>query len=315
MTIGELFRLILPVFALIAVGVALRRFHWIEGTAETSLLRLVVYVCMPCLVFDTIVGNASLREPGNLFLPPLAGFVTTAAGFGVAYLAARSIGLGKGTGLRTFAVSAGICNYSYLPLPIVGGIWGERAQGLVLVHNMGVDLALWSLGLLVLTGASPREGWKKLVTPMLLTLLAAVAINVTGLAPHVPGFITSMARSLGVCAVPIGLLMTGTNLADYLDQPSKLLHRNIAVAACLVRLGVMPALMLGFARLLPCSVDLKRVLVVEAAMPAAVFPIIMARYYGGQPLTAVQVVLSTTAAGLIACPLWIRAGLAWLGVG
>lgn len=315
MTIGELFRLILPVFALIAVGVALRRFHWVEGTAETSMLRLVVYVCMPCLVFDTVVGNASLREPGNLLLPPFAGFVTTAAGFGVAYLAARSIGLTKGTGLRTFAVSAGIGNYSYLPLPIVGGIWGERAQGLVLVHNLGVDLALWSVGLLVLTGASPREGWRKLVTPMLVTLLAAVAINVSGLAPHVPGFIGSMARSLGVCAVPLGLLMTGANLADYLDEPSKLLHRNIALAACAVRLAVMPVLMLCFARWLPCSVELKRVLVVQAAMPAAVFPIIMARYYGGQPLTAVQVVLSTTAAGLITCPLWIRAGFAWVGVG
>jgi malate permease and related proteins len=315
MTIGELFRLILPVFALIAVGVALRRFHWIEGTAETSLIRLVVYVCMPCLVFDTIVGNSSLREPGNLLLPPFAGFVTTAAGFGVAYLAGRMIGLGKGTGLRTFAVSAGIANYSYLPLPIVGGIWGERAQGLVLVHNMGVDLALWSVGLLVLTGASPREGWRKLITPMLVTLLVAVAINVSGLAPHVPGFVGSMTRSLGVCAVPVGLLMTGVNLADYLDEPSKLLHRNIALAACAVRLGVMPALMLCFARWLPCSVELKRVLVVEAAMPAAVFPIIMARYYGGQPLTAVQVVLSTTALGLVACPLWIRAGFAWVGVG
>jgi predicted permease len=314
MTIGELFRLILPVFALIAVGVALRRFHWVEGTAETSLLRLVVYVCMPCLVFDTVVGNASLRDPGNLLLPPLAGFVTTCLGFGVAYAAARLIGLGKGTGLRTFAVSAGICNYSYLPLPIVGGIWGERAQGLVLVHNLGVDLALWSVGLIVLTGGS-RDGWRKIVTPMLVTLLISVAVNVSGLAPHVPGFVGSMARSLGVCAVPIGLLMTGANLADYLDEPSKLLHRNIAVAACLVRLGIMPVLMLGFARLLPCSVDLKRVLVVEAAMPAAVFPIIMARYYGGQPLTAVQVVLATTAVGLVACPLWIRAGFAWLGVG
>jgi len=270
---------------------------------------------MPCLVFDTVVGNASLRDPGNLLLPPFAGFVTTAAGFGVAYLAARSIGLSKGTGLRTFAVSAGIGNYSYLPLPIVGGIWGERAQGLVLVHNLGVDLALWSVGLLVLTGASPREGWKKLITPMLITLAVAVLINVTGLAPYVPGFVGSMAHSLGVCAVPIGVLMTGVNLADYLDKPSNLLHRNIAVAACVVRLGIMPVLMLCFARLLPCSVELKRVLVVEAAMPAAVFPIIMARYYGGQPLTAVQVVLSTTAAGLIACPLWIRAGFAWLGVG
>jgi hypothetical protein len=77
----------------------------------------------------------------------------------------------------------------------------------------------------------------------------------------------------------------------------------------------MPAVMLGFARLLPCSLELKRVLVVEAAMPAAVFPIIMARYYGGQPLTAVQVVLSTTAVGLVTCPLWIRAGLAWVGAG
>ena len=69
MTIGALFILILPVFTLIAVGVALRRFHWIEGEAETSMIRFAMYVCMPCLAFDAIVGNASLREPGNLFLP------------------------------------------------------------------------------------------------------------------------------------------------------------------------------------------------------------------------------------------------------
>lgn len=313
MTIGELFRLILPVFALIGVGVALRRCHWIEGAAETSMIRLVVYVCMPCLVFDTIIGNPDLRNPGNLLLPPLAGFVTTAAGFGVAYLVARRIGLTAGTGLGTFALSAGVCNYSYLPLPIVGGIWGERAQGVVLVHNLGVDLALWSVGLLVLTGSSPRGGLRRLVTPMLITLVAAVAINLSGLAPYVPGFVRSMAHSLGVCAVPIGLVMTGVNLADYLDEPVKLLHRNVAIGACVVRLGILPVLMLCLARWLPCPVELKRVLVVEAAMPAAVFPIIMARYYGGQPLTAVQVVLSTTAAGLITCPFWIRAGLAWVG--
>ena len=93
MTIGELFRLILPVFALIAVGVVLRRIRWIEGPAETSLFRLAVYVCMPCLAFDTIVGNPALRNAGNIVLPPLAGFATTIAGVGVAYLAGRWIGL------------------------------------------------------------------------------------------------------------------------------------------------------------------------------------------------------------------------------
>ena len=216
--------------------------------------------------------------------------------------------------MRTFALSAGIGNYSYLPLPIVGALWGAHAQGVVLVHNLGVDIALWSVGLIVLTGASPHGGWKRLVTPMLVTLVVSVGINLAGLGPQVPGFLTTIAHSLGICALPLGLLMTGVNLADYLDEPSRLLHRNVAVGACVVRLGVMPVLMLCFARLLPCSDELKRVLVVQAAMPAAVFPIILARYFGGQPLTAVQVVLATTAVGLVTCPLWIRAGLAFVGV-
>jgi predicted permease len=312
MTIGELFSLVLPVFALIAVGVALRRRHWIEGMAETSMIRLAVQVCMPSLAFDTIIGNESLREPANLLLPPIAGFLTTAAGFGIAYLAGRAIGLGKGTGLRTFALSAGMGNYSYLPLPIVGAIWGAHAQGVVLVHNMGVEMALWSVGILVLTGASPFTGWRRLATPMLVTLVVAAAINLSGFSHAVPGFVLSMVHSLGVCAVPLGLLTTGVSLADFLDEPSKLLHRNIALAACAVRLGIMPVVMLCFARWMPFSVELKRVLVVEAAMPAAVFPIIIARHYGGQFLTAVQVVLWTTAVGLVTCPLWIRAGLAWV---
>jgi malate permease and related proteins len=295
MSIGALFILILPVFALIGVGVALRRFQLIEGVAETSLIRFVVFICMPCLAFDTVVGNASLREPANLFLPPLAGFVTTAAGILLAYGAARLIGLEKGAGLRTFGFSAGIFNYSYIPFPIIG--------------------ALWSVGILVLTGASLRHGWRRVITPMLVVLLTAVAINLLGAAGYVPAFVRSIAHSLGVCAIPVGIVMTGANLANYLDQPSKLVHPRVALTATLVRLGILPVLMIALARFLPCSVDLKRVIVVQAAMPAGVIPIIIAQYYGGQPLTAVQIVLATTAGGLLTCPLWIRAGLAWVGVG
>ena len=315
MSIGALFILILPVFALIGVGVALRRFQLIEAPAETSLIRFVVFICMPCLAFDTVVGNASLRVPANLFLPPLAGFLTTAAGILVAYAAARLIGLEKGAGLRTFGFSAGIFNYSYIPFPIIGGLWGSQTQGVLLVHNMGVELAIWSVGILVLTGASLRHGWRRVITPMLVVLVTAVAINLLGAAGYVPGFVRSIVHSLGVCAIPVGIVMTGANLANYLDQPSKLVHPKVALTAALVRLGLLPVLMIALARFLPCSVDLKRVIVVQAAMPAGVIPIIIAQYYGGQPLTAVQIVLATTAGGLLTCPLWIRAGLAWVGVG
>ena len=35
---------------------------------------------------------------------------------------------------------------------------------------------------------------------------------------------------------------------------------------------------------------------------------------GGHPRTAVQIVLGTTALGIVTIPLWIRAGLAWVGI-
>lgn len=65
---------------------------------------------------------------------------------------------------------------------------------------------------------------------------------------------------------------------------------------------------------MPCPIELKRVLVVQAAMPSAVLPITVARHYGGIPVTAVQIVLGTTAISVFTCPLWIRAGLVWVGL-
>jgi hypothetical protein len=68
------------------------------------------------------------------------------------------------------------------------------------------------------------------------------------------------------------------------------------------------------AKFLPASPELKRVIVLEAAMPAAVFPIVMARHYAGDPATAMRVVIGTTVVGLMTIPLWIRFGMQFLGL-
>ena len=70
----------------------------------------------------------------------------------------------------------------------------------------------------------------------------------------------------------------------------------------------MPVLFLLVARFLPCSIELKRVIVIEGAMSSAMFPIVMAKHYGGDTRTAIQVVMGTTFAGLVMIPLWIRLG-------
>ncbi|MCB1134495.1 MAG: AEC family transporter, partial [Verrucomicrobiae bacterium] len=54
-------------------------------------------------------------------------------------------------------------------------------------------------------------------------------------------------------------------------------------------------------------------LVVQAAMPAAIFPIVLARLFGGQPRVAIQVVLITSLVSLLTAPFVIAWGLARLG--
>lgn len=313
-TYGQLLLLILPVFALVAIGVVLRRRHWVEGPAEASLLRLVVAVCYPCLIFDTVVGNAAMRAPGNVWLPPLIGFVLTVTGVAVALQTGRWLKLKESEGLRSFALAAGIGNFGYIPLPIVGSIWGRETQGVLLVHNVGVEAAMWTFGVLVLTGLSPRDGWRKLINPITITLVMAVVLNLSGVGARVPEPVLEVVRSLGRCAIPLGLIMIGVTMANYLDDVRALYEPRITWGASALRLAILPLGILAAARWFPGSLELKRVLVVEAAMPAAVFPIVLTRLHHGHPLTAVQVVLGTTVLGVFVIPLWIRLGLAWAGV-
>ena len=73
-----------------------------------------------------------------------------------------------------------------------------------------------------------------------------------------------------------------------------------------------PALILCAAKFLPISIELKEVLVVQAAMPAGMTAILLARMYGGRPAVAVQVVIATTVLSLVTLPWIISWGSAWL---
>ena len=311
---GQLFQILLPVFAMIALGVGLRRWQWITEAGEDSLFKLVVRVTFPCLIFESIVANPTLREPGNLLLAPTLGFGLSLISMVVGWYAARALGLTIGHGLRTFALAVGLTNYGYLPIPIMDAMFGPDSRALLLVHNVGVEAAIWTGGVLVVTGLSPLAGWRKLINAPIISLLIALAVNLSGAAPHVPAVVMNLVHAFSVCAIPLGLVLSGASLQPHLDDPRQLVDTRVTLTAWLLRLGVLPFVYLLAARYLPASVELKRVLVVQAAMPSAVISIIVARVYGGQPLVAVQIILGTTAVALFTIPLWIRFGLAFAGL-
>ena len=314
MSLSDVLSAVLPVFFLALVGIGLRRVRWLTEEADATLLRLVVNVLTPCLIFDKVLGNQALQRAENLFIPPLMGFGGIVLGIGICWLFRRRVGLKTDAEQRTFALVAGLQNYGYVPFPLVLVLFANHPDtpGVLFVHNLGVDIAMWTLGLMTLGHATGPGEWRKLINAPLVAIVLSLLLNACGAARWMPrpvGITTSM---LGACAFPLGIMLTGAMVADQIRQLHPARAAGALIWSAVFRLGVIPALMLGIVRVLPCSVEVKRVIVVQAAMPAGVFPIVLSRLYGGDPATAVRIVAGTTILSLITIPLWIQVGMAWL---
>ena len=308
----HLLAILAPLFVLIAIGAVLRRANWLTVEADSSLLRLGVNLLFLCLIFQSVMGNAALRDPRNLFWPPLLGFGSMTLGWLAAWWTGRALGLERGKGLRTFAYATGFYNYSYVPIFIIGALYGAGTLGVLFVFTTGNEFAAWTVGVLLLAGGTFRENWRKALNPPVFALVGAVALNSVHV--EIPPIVQRTVASLGACAVPLGLLLIGAFLEEHLRNPRALIGPRVALGSVLLRLGVLPLTFLAAAKWLPLSPELQQVLIVQAAMPAGVFPIVLVKHYGGQPLTAAQVVVSTTVVSILVIPLWMKFGAWWLGL-
>ncbi len=305
---------VVPVFCLALVGLAIRKCNWLTAEADQSLLRVNINLLLPCLILDSTLGNPALGRAGNLLLAPLVGFGTIALGLGLAFALRRLAGpLDERIG-RTFAFSTGMYNYGYVPIPLTILLFNSDTLGVLFLHNVGVECALWTVGVMVLTGHGIGRNWRQIINAPLIAIVIALVLNFAGVAPHIPASIHSVLHLLADCAIPMALILIGATVADHLhDFHSAHGWRVIGVAA-LLRLGVLPVLFLLLAKWLPVSVELKRVIVVEAAMGSAVLPIVLSKHYGGDPATAVRVVIGTSALSFLTIPLWIRFGMKFAGL-
>jgi len=310
-----IFSAILPIFLVISCGFLARRVGWLSEEADRSLMALVVNLLYPALIFSYILGNDALEHPSNVVLPPLVGFTGIVAGFGVCMLLARKLGIGNQRECRTFAFSTGMYNYGYFPIPIIALLFDRETTGVLLVHNVGVEMAMWALGVgFILSANDPKSIWRRIFSGPVIAILVAVPMNWIGLDERLPNFAFESVDLLGQCAIPLGLILIGATFAD-LSKGAKIVDRpRIPAYACALRLGVFPAAFLFFAWLLPFSPELEQVMIVQAAMPCAVFPIVLARHFDGSPEVALKVVLSTTAVSFVTIPLWIALGMRLLNL-
>jgi predicted permease len=313
---------VLPIYLLVVAGVVLRRVRLLTSELDAGLLKLVIHFLYPCLILDKILGNPLVRDPAVVGWGIGVGFGIIMLGYLVAWLASRMLGMKKGSGSRSFTLAGGVQNFGYTAIPLLLALFvtesgGDRVLGILFVHSLGVEIALWVVGVMILTGS-----WRTSPKALLNGPIVAVVLGLVGVytgawrlldgaeGPLVGSAVRQAMNWLGLCAFPMALILIGATIHDLLGKEK--IDWKVAAGAVLVRNVIMAAIILAIARVLPVIVELKQVLVVQAAMPAAVSPILVTRLFGGKPQVAVQVVIATSLVSLVTIPLIVAWGIAWV---
>ena len=318
-TLPLLLSAVLPVFLIMGAGAALRRVRLLTPEGDGVLLALAVNVTYPCFIIENIVGNAALRDPANIWLPMLCGALFMIGGGALTWLVAPLFGLKHPPVRRTFALACSIQNYGYLPIPIMRVIFPHGDwMGVLFIYSLGVELVLWTLGVWLMNPHA-KGALRNVLNPVVLSIVVGLGLNLLPWSEwsggHAAWAIQSVQRAvhlIGECAVPLGLLLVGATLYDLLTKPGWHTDLRAAGGGIVMRLAVLPLTMLGALALLPAaSTEFRHVIAIQAAMPAAVFPMIIARRYGGDEATAMRVIVVTTLVSLFTIPFAVKLALAW----
>jgi hypothetical protein len=292
--IGQVAGILLPVFALSAVGYGWRRLG-IPFERE-FVTRVVLNISGPCLIVNSL---SQLALPMDQFLRMVGGaltmFVTTFAG---AFLLLRIARLP----VRSYLPALAIGNNGNMGLPLCLFAFGQEGLGLAVAVYVTNSVGQFTLTPMLQSQSSP---WRTLATtPVVYGALIGTLVLVGGV--ELPEWVRTTIGLLGDLMIPLMLLALGNTIGGL---HARRLPFALGWGAARLLLGFSIAL--GVAWLFDLHGVARGVLILQGAMPAAIFNYLFAARYGREPDDVAGIVLMSTLISALTLPalvsfvLWI----------
>ena len=283
--IRELLEILAPTFL-----AALSGWLWVKSGRHFDremIGDLIMLVGAPCLIFSSLV---SLEVSASAMLVMAEAAVTC---FGIVALVGivtlRVLKLPAHTFLSTLVFG----NLGNLGVPLCLFAFGTEGQALALVFfAIGATLQ-FSVGLFIWSG---RFDAKELIrNPVGLSALAAAAVITFEL--PVPSVLANTTRLLGGFAIPLMLVALGVAVGEMRVTD---LRRSLVMAS--IRLGVGVIVGFSLAHAFGFTGITRGVLILQCAMPAAVFNHLLAQRYDRSPEQVASIVVVSTLLTALALP-------------
>lgn len=276
----ELFAILAPIMISTGLGYA-----WGKSGTEFPtdfISRMVMYIGTPCLIIG-VMAKVEVQPAVMGDVALATAVVMTAMGL-IGWFWLRSLNLSVATYLPPLIFP----NNGNMGLPLCLFAFGQTGLALALGSFMVMMVATFTVGLLLVADGNWRE---RLLSVAKQPVIYSMAIAVILLVTHtdLPRWLSNTVDLLGGIAIPLMTIALGVSLATLKIQ---FLSRSIAFSVA----RVFGGLLLGYivCQLMGLTGESRAVVLLQSAMPIAVFNYLLALRYNRQPEEVAAMVLVST---------------------
>jgi predicted permease len=278
--LNELFAILAPIMISVGMG-----YVWGKSGTEFPtefISRIVMYIGTPCLIIG-VMSKVEVKPEIMGGVALATAIVMTAMGL-IGCLWLRAINLPIATYLPPLIFP----NNGNMGLPLCLFAFGQTGLALALGSFMVMMIATFTVGLVLVTAGGWRERCMSVVKqPVIYAMGVAVILLVTH--TTLPRWIGNTVDLLGGIAIPLMTIALGVSLATLKIQ---FLSRSIAFSVA----RVFGGLLIGYlaCELMGLTGVSRAVVLLQSAMPIAVFNYLLALRYNRSPEEVAAMVMVST---------------------
>ncbi len=290
--VGILIQQILVMVCMMAIGVALSKTKMLDENGVAQLSNVALYVATPAVVIASLAiefDSHQLATGGIVILFYLALLA-------IAIIIGR-IGCGKSDRVGQFAVA--FSNSGFVGIPLIQGILGEEYTFFVTMTMVAATILFWTYGVYLMSGDKKEMSAKKILTnPNVIAIAIGLVLFFSPI--KLPYIINETLEGMKNLNTGLGMIILGA----YLGQSNIMLMVTDTrlYKACLLRLVVAPLVTIVPLLFMPAPFEVRMVLMVIAAAPAASATSMLAQKYGADYQYGTGLAIGTTVLSMITMP-------------
>lgn len=287
--IVQIINIALPVFLITLFGYLFGKVK-VKRINLTSINEFVIYVSTPCLILSSLAEKPiEIVHAGKVFASVL---VVVAGCLVIGYLIIRALDLPN----RVYLPPLLFANTGNMGLPLVLFAFGDAGFNVGILYMVFTTVLHYTLGIMILNSyRSPLEVFK---LPLLYSAVLGILLSLSKW--EMPTALERAIYLLGEASIPTMTFALGYKLSEVTLTD---VRRSLLFGGLRVGLGFILGLIV--VRLIHLDGVSSDVVVLQSAMPPAVFNFVLAEKYRQDSQTVASIIMAGTLISVLTTPIII----------